>query len=68
MPPTPRPYTWTRITHVSRSWRAVALGNPLLWTQVVIIERRVTTEIIKRAAGQPLTITAAQATTMETLQ
>ena len=64
----PRPYSWTSISRVSRSWRNAALGNPLLWTQVAVIGREATMEMLERAAGRPLIITTAETTDIETLR
>ncbi|KAI0061501.1 hypothetical protein BV25DRAFT_1826641 [Artomyces pyxidatus] len=30
------PVGWMRVTHVCRRWRDVALGNPLLWSHIVL--------------------------------
>ena len=56
-PPKPQPYAWTRIAHVCREWRAAALGNPLLWTNVAVISKEATATVIERTAGLPLLVT-----------
>ena len=62
------PYTWTRVSGVSRSWRAIALDDPLLWTHVAVVGRETTEEMINRAAGLLLTVTANPRRDVQTLQ
>lgn len=50
------PYSWIRITHVSRVWRAVALSSSTLWSTVIFINPAATEQFLQRAGSQLLNI------------
>lgn len=51
------PYTWTRVTHVCRYWRDVALCNPLLWTTIVLTSHSECVEaMISRSQQAPISV------------
>lgn len=50
------PYSWIRITHASRVWRAVALSSSTLWSTVIFIHPAATEQFLQRAGSQLLTI------------
>ncbi|TCD71700.1 hypothetical protein EIP91_005466 [Steccherinum ochraceum] len=55
------PYRWTRITHVCRRWRNIALHMPLLWTHVVFSAAwhvHAIPEMIARAGDRALSLEA----------
>ncbi|KAJ7577086.1 hypothetical protein C8J56DRAFT_379638 [Mycena floridula] len=49
---------WIKVAHVSRHWRAVALGCPALWSTPVFSSSKWAHEMIKRSKMAPLTIKA----------
>ncbi|EKM50827.1 uncharacterized protein PHACADRAFT_166472 [Phanerochaete carnosa HHB-10118-sp] len=55
-PMNPTPYYCMTLTHVCRFWRGIALAYSGLWSHVVVLDKEVTMEMLKRSAGQPLTV------------
>ncbi|KAI0051988.1 hypothetical protein FA95DRAFT_1451575, partial [Auriscalpium vulgare] len=50
---------WIAITHVCRRWRQVAIGYPLLWTNIDFSYGRAWTQaFLSRARSAPLSITS----------
>ena len=52
------PLEWVRVTHVSRSWRAVALECPSLWSTLVFSRSKWCEEMLKRSKMASLIINA----------
>ncbi|KAI0944597.1 hypothetical protein AcW1_002268 [Taiwanofungus camphoratus] len=56
-PPIPtRYYSWINISHVCSSWRAVALGCPKLWSNILVTDRGWPAEFLKRSQKVPLSV------------
>ncbi|KAI1793446.1 hypothetical protein LXA43DRAFT_942252 [Ganoderma leucocontextum] len=52
------PYKWITLTHVSRSWRTIALNTPRFWSRIVLSRPDLTREILARSKNAPLWVTA----------
>ena len=58
------PYAWVAVTHVCTHWRAVALGTPTLWSDIVLPCRpQCVREMLLRSQGVPLSVHHRAATT-----
>ncbi|EPS98427.1 hypothetical protein FOMPIDRAFT_91364 [Fomitopsis schrenkii] len=53
-----RKYSWIRLTHVCKHWRAIALGFPGLWNDLALpaMKRKWLTEVLGRSMSAPLDI------------
>ncbi|TFY64321.1 hypothetical protein EVJ58_g2690 [Rhodofomes roseus] len=50
-----RPYSWIRVSHVCRHWRAVALNCPALWGNLTVTKQREwMEEVLGRSKKAPL--------------
>ncbi|KAK0217879.1 hypothetical protein IW262DRAFT_1463198 [Armillaria fumosa] len=56
--PRERSLLWINVSHVSRHWRAVALGFPALWSSPPFMTPTWAHEMLKRSKMAPLTIVA----------
>lgn len=61
--PSLHPERWFSMTHVCRYWRDVALGDPLLWTQIEFVPCKglsnkwdLPFDFLKRSAAAPLDV------------
>ncbi|KAG9220394.1 hypothetical protein CCMSSC00406_0006659 [Pleurotus cornucopiae] len=45
---------WIQVTHVCRSWRAFALNEPRLWTNLVAVSPDWLTDVLSRSKSAPL--------------
>lgn len=50
----PRPYSWLKIRHVCRLWRAIALDTPTLSTRIVVSRPDCVEEMIRTSGTMPL--------------
>ncbi|KAL1944912.1 hypothetical protein VTO73DRAFT_2532 [Trametes versicolor] len=55
---TARFYNWVKVSHVCRSWRAIALGTPRLWGHIILTKRPVVEDILARSKKAPLLVRA----------
>lgn len=49
--PFPNRFTWIRLTHVCRHWRAVALSCPVLWSNIVVPNKALVDCMLHRSKG-----------------
>ncbi|KAI0312008.1 hypothetical protein OF83DRAFT_698550 [Amylostereum chailletii] len=49
--------SWTRVTHVCRYWRHVAIGHPRLWTRIATYPEAWTLIFVERSANMPINVT-----------
>ncbi|KAI8996520.1 hypothetical protein BD414DRAFT_478278 [Trametes punicea] len=50
-------YAWVGVTHVCRSWRAIALNTPRIWGHIVLTRSSVVDDVLARSKKAPLMVT-----------
>ncbi|EAU82606.2 hypothetical protein CC1G_07888 [Coprinopsis cinerea okayama7 len=61
-------YQWTRVTHVSRYWREVALGCPYLWSDIRTVNHNWARTFLERSKQAPISLNATESLSVTNME